>query len=67
MTWNIDLPNLCASHTSGLTVHLVPDGKGMYYFPAVEGTKHYLDTVPNKTACLAELGAQLMRLLEPQH
>ena len=25
-------------------MHLVPDGKGMYSFPAVEGTKHDLDT-----------------------
>jgi hypothetical protein len=67
MTWTIDLSDLSATHTSGLKVNLVPDGKGQYFFQAVEGTKHYLDNVPHKTACIAELGAQLMRLLKQRH
>jgi hypothetical protein len=67
MTWNIDFANLSASHTSGLKVNPVPDGKGKYFFQATECTKHHLDSVPNKTACIADLGAQLMRILERPH
>jgi hypothetical protein len=67
MTWTIDLSNLTASHTSGLKVSLVPDGKGKYFFQAVEGTKHHLDNMPHQTACIAELGAQLMWLLKQRH
>jgi hypothetical protein len=67
MTWSINLPHLSAAHTSGLKVHLVPNGKSKYFFQVVEGTKHHLDNVPTKTACNAEWGAPLMRLLKQRH
>jgi hypothetical protein len=41
--WTIDLPNLRARHTSGLTGNLVREGKGKYFFQADEGRKHYLE------------------------
>ena len=67
MTWTIDLPNLRASHTSGLQVNLVRDGQGRYLFQPVEDTKHYLDTVPDKKVCITELGTQLYCLLKQCH
>jgi hypothetical protein len=67
MTWTIDLPNLRASHTSGLQVNLVRNAQGRYLFQPVEDTKHYLDTVPDKKACIAELGAQLYCLVKQRH
>jgi hypothetical protein len=38
MIWSIALPNLSATHTGGLKVNLVPNGKSKYFLQAVEGT-----------------------------
>ena len=55
--WKIDFENLRASHPSGLRVHIVPDGKKMYFFKPVEGTKYHIEDILNKNLCIAELGA----------
>ena len=67
MTWEIDFTHLTASHPSGLKVDIVPDGPKMYLFRPVEGTEHYMQSIPNKNLCIAELAAELARFLERRH
>jgi hypothetical protein len=67
MDWEIDFEHLLAIHSSGLQVHIVPDGKKMYFFEPVEGTAHHLENIPAQNLCIAELAAALARFLERRH